>query len=242
MLNQATINQLHELKLFGMLDAFEQSIQQNEHQSIGFADGIGLLVDHEMIYRKNKKHKGLLNKAKLRYPKACFEDLKAQTSRQYPKDKLNGLITTQWLENHENVVLSGPTGVGKTYFACAIAQQACRNGYSAKYFRLSKLLEMLRIARSDGTYLQFLARIAKIKCLIIDDWGLEELSDERRVDLLEIFDDRYKINSTIITTQLPIEHWHDFIGEPTIADAIVDRIINNAIMIDIEGDTLRRSD
>lgn len=242
MLNQATINKMHELKLFGMLQAWEQVLNKNEHSTLPFIEGLGIMIDHESNYRQNKKQLRLLKSAKLRLPEACIENIKYESKRNLSQVQIQGLLSNQWLKDNIPIILTGPTGVGKTYLACALAQHACRCGISASYHRLPILLEQLRIAHADGSYLKFLGQLQKSQCLIIDDWGIEPIPLERRNDLLEIIDSRYKRSSMIITSQLPIELWHDYIGEPMIADAILDRLVHKAIQIKIEGDSMRKAD
>lgn len=238
MLTQDTLSKMHSLKLFGMVEAWNNIIQNNEHTTLTATEMLGVLVDHEIIHRKNKKQVLLLKNATLRYSSSCLENFNKYN--RVKREQISQLKDLLWFFNKQNVIVTGPTGVGKTYMACAIANNLCRSGYSAKYYKLSKLLETLRIAQADGSYLNLLAKIAKFNCLVIDDWGVEPIPDNRRNNILDIIDDFYHNGSIVVTSQLPIEHWHDYIGEPMIADAILDRLINNSIIINLSGESLRK--
>ncbi len=240
MLNQVTLDKMHQLKLYGMSQAWQNMDKNIEHTTLTLDEGLGMLIDHELTYRQNNKEQRLLKNAKLRYPDACVEDINYQHKRALPRETLQQLLSCQWLTQGQNIILTGPTGVGKTYLACAIAQNACRSGYSARYYRLSKLLEQLRIAYADGSYTRLLGQLLKVQCLIIDDWGIEPIDQQHRNQLLEIIDDRYKQHALIIATQLPQENWHDYIGDATVADAILDRVIHKAINIDLQGESMRK--
>ena len=241
MLEQATIDKLRTLKLFGMLEAIT-SIQNNQAlQDISFADGIGLLTDHEVNLRESKRLARLTKNAKLRYPQAMVEDINYEHSRAITREQLQWMVSGQWLLNHMNILLLGPTGIGKTYLACACAQLACRKGITARYYRLSKLLEAIRIAKADGSYSKLTSALLKIRCLVIDDWGLDPILPNNRADLLEIIDDQYDQRSVIISSQIPVEHWHDYIGDHTIADAILDRVIHQAKIFKLKGESMRKN-
>lgn len=241
MLEQVTIDKLRTLKLFGMLEAIA-NIQQNEAlQNMSFSDGIGLLADQEISLREAKRLSRLIKAAKLRYSQAMVEDINYQHKRAITKEQLQWMVSGKWLLNHQNILLLGPTGIGKTYLACACAQLACRKGVTTRYYRLSKLLEIIRIAHADGSYSKLTSNLLKTKCLVIDDWGIDPISPERRADLLEIIDDQYDKRSVIISSQLPVEHWHDYIGDHTIADAILDRIIHQAKIFKLKGGSMRKN-
>jgi DNA replication protein DnaC len=190
--------------------------------------------------RHNKRLARALREAQLRIRQACIEDLQASAPRGLEKALVRQLATCQWIHSHQNLVITGACGVGKTYVACALAHQACRKGYRALYRRVPRLFEELLLARADGTYARLLARIARFDVLVLDDWGLTPLDDLQRRDLLEIFEDRYSQRSTIVLSQLPTERWHDHIGEPTIADAICDRLLHNAHQLKLRGPSRRR--
>jgi len=240
MLEQHTLDKTRQLKLFGMLEAIER-IQSNQAlQTISFAEGLKLLIDQETYYRDEKRLTRLTKNAKLRYPQAMVEDIDYKHERKVSSDLLKWLSSGQWLLNHQNILLIGPTGIGKTYLACAAAQLACRLGIQTRYFRLSKLLETIRIAHADGSYPRLTGQLLKAQCLVIDDWGIDTITPERRADLLEIIDDQYDKRSIVIASQLPIPHWHDYIGDHTIADAILDRIIHQATIFEFDGDTMRK--
>ena len=182
----------------------------------------------------------LLRRARFRYPGACVEDIDFRTKRAIRKENVLKLAQNDWIRKHHNLIITGPTGVGKTYLACAFGISACREGISSYYVRLPRLMEELKIARADGSYIKLLGRLSRIQVLIIDDWGLNPLTDEERRDLLEIFEDRHKVRSTIISTQYPVSKWHKIIDDPTIADAICDRLVHNAHKINLKGDSMRK--
>lgn len=241
MLEQITIDKLRNLKLFGMLEAIDNMKQNQALQNISFSDGIGLLTDQEINLRESKRLARLIKIAKLRYPQAMVEDINYEHKRAITKAQLQWMVSGKWLLNNENILLLGPTGIGKTYLACACAQLACRHGVNTRYYRLSKLLETIRISHADGSYSKLTSSLLKAKCLVIDDWGIDPISPERRADLLEIIDDQYDQRSVIISSQLPIEHWHTYIGDHTIADAILDRIIHQAKIFKLKGDSMRKN-
>lgn len=210
-----------------------------KHPEQGFR--FGLLVDQEWIYRENRKLAYRLGRAKLRIPEACVEKVDYQVPRKLNKSLLLRLTNTDWVEKLQNVIITGPTGSGKSFLACALAQKACRDGHSALYCRLPRLLQEMALARADGSYGKRLQQLARFKVLILDDWGLTALQDTERRDLLEILEDRHNLSSTIVTSQFPVSQWHDVIGNPTIADAILDRIVHNAHRIELKGESVRKT-
>lgn len=234
-----TKEKLGLLKLEGFLQVINEVGQQSNPPSLEIDEYLTLMVDREILLRDNRRFKRFIKAAKLRYPNACFEDIDWQ-QRDFNQKQLRQLSHCQWLDKARNVLLIGPTGVGKSYFACALGQQACRRQYSVRYFRVPRLIETLHIAHADGSYPRKLEQLAKTQLLILDDWGLDQLEREARRDLLEVLEDRVGQSSTIITSQLPIEHWHQFIGDGTLADAICDRILNNAYSINIKGESMRK--
>lgn len=238
-LNSPTLEKLRTLKLSGMADAYTQQLQQPQ-SDLDFESRFALLVEQEWLARENRKLKRRLTQAKLQQT-ACLEDIDYEKPRGLIKAKMLELSHNQWLNQHFNLLITGSTGCGKTYIACALAHRACLNGFTSRYYRLPRLWQELKIAKANGTYLSWLSQLAKIDCLILDDWGLVAPDPERRQDLLEILDDRYQKRSTIITSQVPVKQWHDYINDATFADAILDRLIHNAIRIELtsEGDSMR---
>jgi DNA replication protein DnaC len=241
MLTNPTMQNLRTLRLSGMLKALEEQLQMKDIQEFSFEDRLGLLVDAEMIARGNKQLQTRLKSAKLRLS-ACIEDVDMKNGRGLDKTNLVALSTCDWLKLHRNIVVTGPTGSGKTFIACAVAQKACREGFTVHYERASKLFHDLALGKADGRYLKILADIAKKDLLVIDDFALAPLIDEQRRDLLEIFEDRYNRRSTIVVSQVPSDNWHEIIGDPTIADAILDRLIHNAHKIQLRTKVSKRKE
>lgn len=239
MLLEQTLEKLRGLKLYGMLAAIEQQATQPEFHELSFEERLGFLVDREVLDRGNRRVTELLRKARLRQS-ACVENIDYQQPRGLEKSRMAALISCDFIRHHQNLLITGPTGCGKSWLACAIGQQACRQGISVRYIRVAKLLEELRISHADGTYIRLLAQLAKHDLLILDDFGLDSLSRQDQLDLLEIIEDRHQIKSTLITSQLGVKHWHEYIGEPTIADAIIDRLINRAHQLQLKGESMRK--
>lgn len=239
MLNHPTLEKLQTLKLTGMLKALEEQMQMVECETLGFEERLGLLVDREITERDNRRLKTRLKKAKLRQS-ASIEDIDYRHPRGLDKSLMLSLAGCQWIEKHHNCIITGPTGAGKTYLACALGQKACREGHSVIYRRLPRLFEELAIARDDGRYTKLLATFERTDLIILDDWAMAALTDQQRRDLLEILEDRYDRRSTLIAAQLPIKHWHQIIGDPTLADAILDRLIHNAHKINLKGESMRK--
>ena len=239
MLTHPTLEKLRSLKLSGMVKALEEQIQMVDLKELSFEERLGLLVDREVTERRNRKLQTLLKKAKLRL-NASIEDIDYRHPRDLDKSLVLSLASCQWVEEHNNILITGPTGVGKSYLACALAQKACREGCRTLYFRLPRLLQELAMARGDGRYGKMLINLAKNDLLVIDDWGLAPLDDHGRRDILEILEDRHNIRSTIVTSQLPLNNWHEIIGDPTLADAILDRLVHNAYKINLKGESMRK--
>ena len=239
MLTHPITDKLQQMKFYGMLTAFEEQMQMADIEKLTFEDRLALLVDREMTVRENRRLKTRLRKAKLR-ENACIEDVDFRHPRGLDKSLFMSLADCRFIKEHNNVLIIGPTGVGKTYLACALAQNACRKGYSALYFRLPRLLHDLSIAKADGRYSSLLKSIARTDLLVLDDWGLSKFVKEQRHDLLEILEDRNGLRSTLVTSQLPVKHWHEIIADPTLADAILDRLVHNAYKLVLEGDSMRK--
>jgi DNA replication protein DnaC len=240
MLTHPTMEKLQTLKLTGMLKALTEQQQMFEIDSLSFEERLGLLVDREVTERENRKLATRLKKAKLRQS-AVIEDLDFRRSRGLDKALILSLAACTWIAKGVNVLICGPTGVGKSYLGCALAHKACLEGHSALYLRLPRLFEELRLAKADGRYGKLMLSYAKTDLLVLDDWGLTQMTDPQRRDLLELMEDRYGLKSTIITSQLPVTAWHEAIGDPTLADAILDRIVHNAHKINMKGESMRKT-
>lgn len=240
MLTHPLMEKLQMLRFHGMFIALEEQMQMTDIGSLTFEDRLGLLIDREMTERDNRRLATRLKKAKLRQ-NASLEDVDLRYPRGLDKSLLMQLGQCRWLKEHQNVLIIGPTGVGKTYLACALANKACREGYSVLYFRLSRLLYDLNIAKGDGRYDKLLKAMARADLLVFDDWGLDTFSKDQQHDLLEILEDRHGRRSTLITSQLPVKHWYDILGDPTLADAILDRLVHNAHKINLKGDSMRKN-
>ena len=238
MLNQQTMSILHSLKLFGLAKSFEERLADPKHASLSHAEFVGLLVQDEKTYRDNLRLRRLLKKAKLRQ-EAALEDIDYRASRGLNQQVILELSNPEWVAAHRNILLSGPTGIGKSFIACALGNSAARAGYTVLYVRAPRLFETLQQSRGDGSHLKTLTRLARVQLLIIDDLLLTPLSDWERRDLLEVVEDRYQTGATVITSQCPISDWHPNIGDPTLADAICDRLLHNAYKIELRGDSMR---
>jgi DNA replication protein DnaC len=239
MLTHPILEKLQNLRFYGMLSALEEQMQMHDIDKLSFEDRLGLLVDREMTERENRRLKTRLGKAKLRQ-NACVEDVDLRHPRGLDKILFMQLAEGRYLKEHNNVLIIGPTGVGKTYLACALAQKACRQGSTARYFRLPRLLHDLSIAKADGRYDNLLKSIARTDLLVLDDFGLAKFIKEQRHDILEILEDRHGLRSTMVTSQLPVKHWHEIIADPTLADAILDRLVHNAYKLILKGDSMRK--
>ena len=240
MLREPTVEKLQVLKLQAMAQAWTEQQQTAELTSLAFDERFGLLVEAEWLARENKRLVRALREAKLKLTQACVEAIDFPARRELDKALVRQLATCRWVHEHQNVLVVGATGVGKSFLACALAHQACRQGYRAYYRRASRLFHDLTLARADGTYIRLLAKLARLDVLVLDDWGLAPVQDQERRDLLEILEDRYGSRSTIITSQLPPAQWHDYLGEATLADAICDRLLHNAHRIVLKGPSRRK--
>ena len=239
MLKQPTIDKLYELRLFGMAKALEEQDGSSQYESLDFVDRLALLVDRESAERDSNRLRLRLKKAKLRLT-ATIEDVDFRHPRGLDKSLILALAGCRWIREHQNVIITGPTGVGKSYLACALAHKVCREGFRALYLRAPRLFDDLALAKADGRYRRVLAAYARIDLLVIDDWGLATLTEEQRRDVLEILEDRHDLRSTLIASQLPIAKWHKVIGDPTLGDAILDRLVHNAHKLALKGDSLRK--
>jgi DNA replication protein DnaC len=239
MLLHPTLEKLNTLRFTGMAAALDEQMQMNSLDDLGFEERLGILLDREMAVRQTRRMNTRLRKAKLRQD-GCIEDVNFRHPRGLDKSLVMRLAGCEWVKEHNNLIITGPTGVGKTYLACAFAQKACREGYSTLYLRITKLFEDLALAKGDGRYLKLLASFAKADLLVLDDYGLEQLGRDQRHDLLEILEDRHGLRSTLVTSQLPIDHWHEQIGDPTLADAILDRLVHSAHKIKLNGESMRK--
>lgn len=239
MLTHPTLDKLKTLKFYGMIQGLHDQAQHPAIDQLSFEERLGLLVDRELTERLDRRLKNRLLQAKLKQ-QACLEDIDYQSHRGLDKALVHSLHDCQWVKKHLNILITGPTGVGKSWIACALAQKACREGYSALYQRLPRLFQELPLAKGDGSYSKLLTRLAKTDVLVLDDWGLAKLTAEQRRDLLEILEDRHGARSTIVTSQLPLDQWHASIGDATLADAIMDRLVHNAYKINLKGESLRK--
>lgn len=239
MFNQQTLSILNSLKLFGLAKGFEERLADPQQASLSHADFVGLLVQDEKTYRDNLRLKRLLKKAKLRQ-EAAMEDIDYGASRGLNQQVILDLANPQWVDAHRNVLISGPAGIGKSFISCALGNVAARAGYTVLYMRAPRLFETLQQSRGDGTHLKALARLSRVQLLVIDDFLLTPLTDWERRDFMEVVEDRYELGATIIASQCPIGDWHPNIGDPTLADAICDRLLHNSYRIELRGDSLRR--
>jgi DNA replication protein DnaC len=241
MLTHPTLDQLRALKLDGMADAFIELQQQHAAKDLSHGEWLALLVDREMANRNTKRLQLRLRVARLRHRQACVEDVDYRAQRQLDKALFQQLATNRWIAEHRNLFILGPTGVGKSWLACALAHKACRDGYTVHYARVPRLFAEMELQHGDGRFPRLFRTLTKANLLILDDWGPERLSASQRRDLMEIIEERHGRSSTLITSQLPIEAWHEVIGEPTFADAILDRVVHNAYRLTLNGPSIRKT-
>lgn len=242
MLTEPTLNKLRTLRLDAFATAWAEQHKMPEIAKLAFDERLALLVDAECLARENKRLGRLLKEAKLRISQACVEEIDYPARRELDKAVVRQLAACRWVQEHQNVIVTGATGTGKTFVSCALAQQACRKGFSATYRRASRLFDELALARADGSYVRLLAKLARVDVLVIDDWGLTPAREQERRDFLEILEDRYGQRSTIMTSQLPTKAWHEHLADQTLADAILDRILHNAHRLVLKGPSRRKPD
>ena len=240
MMMQTTLAQLRTLKLDGLATALEEQLTQPGMTAMSFEERMALLIDREVHCRNDRKLVRLLKQARLKYAQATIEDIDTRPTRGVDRRAVMSLALGDWVSSGHSVLITGPTGAGKSWLGCALAQYACRRGYSALYQRVPRLQEELRIRHGSGTFGKWLLQVAKTDVLVLDDWGMGAIDNTTRSDLLEVIDDRAANKATIITSQLPIEHWHAWIGDATIADAILDRIMQRNHRFTLTGDSMRQ--
>lgn len=239
MLHHPTLDRLHELGLEGMAKGFRDLATNPESNALDHAEWLGLLVEHEATLRQQKRFEARARTAKLRHA-ATVEDVNYRATRGLDRAVFLRLTSCDWIREHRHCLITGPCGVGKSWLACALGDKACRDNLSVLYQRCPRLFAALALARGDGRYARLMRQLGRVDLLILDDWGPEPLTAEQRRDLLEIVEDRYSSGSIIITSQVPIERWYEIVGDPTLADAILDRVIHNAYRIELKGESLRK--
>jgi len=239
MLDHPTLDLLHELGLHGMARGFRELVQNSEARALDHAEWLAILLEHEATLRRQKRFEARARTAKLRHA-ASVEDIDYHAQRGLDRGLFLKLAACDWIRQHRNLLVTGPTGIGKSWISCALGHKACRENLSVLYQRVPRLMAGLALARGDGRYGKLLHSLARVNLLILDDWGPGPLAPEQRRDLLEIVEDRYDTGSLLITSQLPIERWYEIIGDPTLADAILDRVIHNAYRVELTGDSLRK--
>lgn len=242
MLTEPTIEKLRTLRLDAMAAAWSEQQKNAEAMKLSFDERFGMLVDAEWLARENRRLRRVLKDAKLRLAEACIEDIDFSARREIDRTVVRQLASCRWVTEHQNILVTGATGTGKTYIACALAQQACRKGFRAIYRRAPRLFEEIRLARADGSFVRLLARFAKVEVLVVDDLAIAPITDDERRDLLEVLEDRYALRSTVVTSQLEPKQWHDYLGDPTLADAICDRLVHNAHRLPLKGPSRRKED
>ncbi len=238
-MDEQTMNKLYSMRLNGMAEAYEEQARQSSMGELSFEERLAMLVERQWIWKENRALSTRLAYAKLKQ-NACVEDLDFREPRGLKRKVIDQLATCDWVNYHQNCIVTGPTGCGKTFVACALAHKACREGYRALYFYAPKLFRELRTAQADGSLARLLKKIAKAHLLVVDDWGLAKIDERQFRDFLEVLDDRHGSGSTLITSQFPATVWHEAIPDPTVADAILDRLIHNGHRIELKGESMRR--
>ena len=240
MLQEPTLEKLSAMRLGAMACAWEEQTRSSNASELSFDERFAMLVEAEYLARENRRLKRLLRDADLRLRDASIEGVRISAERGLPATRVRQLGQGKWINEHLNVLITGATGVGKSFIACALGQLACRNGHKVTYRRLPRLFEEVSLAKAEGSYGKVLGRLAKAEVLILDDFGLGKLREAHRHDLLEVLEDRYGDRSTIVTSQLPVKRWHDWVGDPTLADAILDRLVHNAYKVELKGPSQRK--
>jgi len=240
MLTHPTLDQLRVLKLDGMVQAFIELATQEEVKGLAHAEWLALLLDREEADRNTRRFQTRLRAARLRHSQAAIEDVDYRTPRRLDKALFQQLAACRWIADHRSLLVTGPCGIGKSWLACALAQKACRDGYTVHYARVPRLFADLDLAHGDGRFPRLFRMLVKVDLLVLDDWGPDRLSASQRRDLMEIVDDRHGRGSMLITSQLPVATWHEVIGEPTLGDAILDRIVHSAYRLELDGPSMRK--
>jgi DNA replication protein DnaC len=239
MLNQPTLEKLQTMKLHGMADAFRAQLETTDTSQLSFEERFAMLVDQQWLWKENRALARRLRAAKLK-ERGVIEDIDYQHPRGLDRKLIRTLASSEWVRQHQNLLLIGPTGIGKTWLGCALAQKACRDGFTILHKRSSELFRDLAVAHVDGSFGRLLTRLSRIDVLVLDDFAMAPLKDSERRDFLELCDDRYQRRSMILTSQLPLAHWHEQIGDPTLADSILDRLVHNAYRIELNGESMRK--
>lgn len=239
MLNQPTLDKLQTMKLHGMASAFRLQLETTDTAQLSFEERFALLVDQQWLWKENRALERRLRASKLK-ERSVVEDIDYQHPRGLDRKLMRTLAASEWVKQHQNLLLIGPTGIGKTWLACALAQKACRDGYTILHKRAAELFRELSVAHADGSFGRLLLRLSRIDVLVLDDFAMAPLKDSERRDFLELCDDRYQRRSTILTSQVPLAHWHEQIGDPTLADSILDRLVHNAYRLELSGESMRK--
>ena len=239
MLNQPTIEKLHTMKLHGMADAFREQLGNADTSQLAFEERFGLLVDQQWLWKENRALARRIRSAHFK-ERGVIEDIDYQHPRGLDRKLMRTLANCEWIGHHQNILLIGPTGIGKSWLGCALAQKACRDGFSALHKRMTELFRELAVAHADGSIGQVLQKLSRVDVLLLDDFAMAPLKDSERRDILEICDDRYQRRSMILTSQMPVAHWHEQIGDPSVADSILDRVVHNAYRIELNGESIRK--